>query len=1061
MTPEPGGAAPGSTLLRALSAGSHLQGLEEHARAVAILAAAVQAQPADGPSTVGEAQLFADTLIALAECQIESDGLADSEDTLRRLDACLLRLADHGHSAVPALSARRGMCAARLAFWRRDIEGAITLSREAVQALSAVDDSTVHQALWRLRAEAILIANLSIAGFQDEAITLGRSALSRLDSPGQRDLSRDSVRLTLNVGNALWFQGDLDQAQRHYQRVIDIAQGQFDAGFEPRAHDLGRAHMNLGGVLVSANRLPEAVAAYRQALQVYSAQLRRTRRRREDVRRLEASQASTWMNLGYAHFRAREFDQAARWLGRARRHYARVEVALPHLLHDEARTWVNEGHVLLVRRRNAQAEHLYRAAIGIFEQGLAIGAEHLQHDLANARLGLAKTRAATGHPAEAAGLTRQALDSYAALVERGQLHHAQAWLEGLLGVIAALVTRASGSRRSEGVAEALANLGHCLLTAPMHGHPVGDEQLRRLDGAMAHLVSWCDSVTRVPGLEALLRHLLRHLLTWLAGLLGDADPAWMLSHAASLARSVGRLWQLSRKLPESALLQADWYLCTRGLRAQRDALALSTEPRIMAFAALQTQLWRIEQELLAATTLPGNGGDGLLRAAGITSSGSRPNSISHSGGDWLRLRQLCDGERAHLVLNGLLPQRVRASAAEAASRLPVAAALCLLARPQPDCLLVIVLQRLEGGALRAGSQELTLDSPLADAKCAQWLALVRRDLSEVAGRRSLRRGGEDSACGSDSVSIGRADFALAMLQSMADAVAGSLKCQLGQQPVSELVLAPSDDLHLVPWRCLLARAWPEHPPLRQFPSVAAWLRTNADAGQPGALLRWSVAIGPDAADSLPWVLVEAELSRRLWDAVGVAAVLLDAGKCSADGVDALIGMGHGGVLVQQPGVAGLSMSPSRVLTAHDLPNIRRARSVVLSSCVLAQTHEVLGEPLGFLSEAFGYGVDFGCGWLTEVPDDVACLFSLAFQYMLRQRRRPCQGGNAVKVSWLDSFDATCSALACGRWPDSFAAWLTAELSTLRLPQGVIPGDLTAAPPPTLRRMLPWVIALGS
>jgi hypothetical protein len=103
-----------------------------------------------------------------------------------------------------------------------------------------------------------------------------------------------------------------------------------------------------------------------------------------------------------------------------------------------------------------------------------------------------------------------------------------------------------------------------------------------------------------------------------------------------------------------------------------------------------------------------------------------------------------------------------------------------------------------------------------------------------------------------------------------------------------------------------------------------------------------------------------------------------------------------------------------------------------------------------LSTCFAYRARFGVGWLTEVPDEAACLFSLALQFALRRELR--RGG--APGAWGRVFHATCAGIECGAWPEGFAAWIDAAPwdAQQRFP---------AAPPPALQRVLPWVVALGA
>ena len=156
-------------------------------------------------------------------------------------------------------------------------------------------------------------------------------------------------------------------------------------------------------------------------------------------------------------------------------------------------------------------------------------------------------------------------------------------------------------------------------------------------------------------------------------------------------------------------------------------------------------------------------------------------------------------------------------------------------------------------------------------------------------------------------------------------------------------------------------------------------------------------------------------------------------------------MGHGRRPHDNPALAGVLLDDGRVLAAHDVAAAGAFDHVLLSACVLGRTDEAFGEPLGFLSACLALRSRFGVGWLTEVPDDAACLFSLALQFALRDALRKGE----AHVHWSRVFHATCATIADGAWPSGFTAWLGEDLSL---------GN--AAPPATLRRVLPWVVALG-
>ncbi len=161
---------------------------------------------------------------------------------------------------------------------------------------------------------------------------------------------------------------------------------------------------------------------------------------------------------------------------------------------------------------------------------------------------------------------------------------------------------------------------------------------------------------------------------------------------------------------------------------------------------------------------------------------------------------------------------------------------------------------------------------------------------------------------------------------------------------------------------------------------------------------------------------------------------------------ALLGMGHGGAPGGNPARAGLALD-GQVLAASDLARLPACRHALLSACLLGRTEDAQGEGLGFLSACLDWRIGFAAGWLTEVPDYAACLFSLAAQWSLRA---------APGTPWSQVLHDLRRTLSAGAWPPGFGAWLAAEGAPLA------PGlqAAAAAPPALLQRALPWAVALG-
>ncbi len=1038
--------------LTATAAGHECIRVGRYQQACAQFGAALQ-QLANVPGDVADNGLLRlDIAGALGEALVECDRLDEAEQALDGARALRDQLVAQGVDVPAVTDARLALWAGRIRIWRREPAAAVAPLREAIARLSsaAVGPSAVAAG-----CQATLAIALGMTGLHDDATRHNQVALAMLDSPTLRHLGKERSRVLSNLAIADWTLGRHAQAREGYFDVLAILHGLVEAGDRSRRIDIGRVQMNLGSVLTSLQSYDEAIAAYHQAIEIYSAEIRRALRSGASPARLRASLASTRMNLGYAHFRAGHHDDAARWLRLALRDYALITSAAPHLHDDEARTRVNLAHLSLRQARPGAAQRGYAQAITIFGRLIEQGRHHLAGDLANAQLGLARALAAQGRLDAAARQGEVALHSLAALTRQGQLDQARLWLQGLRGLADAL--------HSAGLMPfASSRLQACLADAPLRGHPVAAEQTAELLDAITSVASWRNtSVGAVAGFNPFIAAYLRHLLAWVATLLGESDPAWLQVHAAPLGDVIERLREAAAG--DGAALLADWFLSTRGLRAQRNALAQSGEPRVRELAALLQQLRRIEEELLGRGAAPLSSGHDTLRLAG---SGTAVQPPAQHAGAWSELHRRCDALRRQLVAERLVPPRLAAQAHALAQQLAGDEALFLLARPAASRAVVIGLRRPDAHGSFASATELPLAAALVPFRCGELLALVRQGVVAHA-RGALRR-----SAGSVPVATPEraelAEFAAGALHDLAQAVLAPVLDQMRTFGLSQATLVPSDDLHLLPWHLALDG----DASIAVYPSVGAWLHGRSDAKALAAshAPRWAVAAWPAAgsAQALPWVEVEHALFRALWR----GSVPVDAAHRSADGVDAFIGMGHGRAAQDNPSHAGLEIDAGQIVTAHDLPALRSCRAVVLSCCVLGQTQDVFGEPLGFLSAAFGYDARFGAGWLIEVPDAQACLFGAALQFAW------CEGvgegehdGTCEGIAWRRVFEATRHGIAQGRWPEGFGAWLAQQLP--RAAAGVTaPGwpatfaalaagsALYRTPPAALRRLMPWVIGLG-
>ena len=1052
---------PTASVLAAIAAGHRLAQDERHPKACTMFEQALQelgdAADRDTPTQLA---MRVEIGSALVESLVDCDLLDAATQTLAQAHALRDRLAQCGGVIAPLIEARLALMAARISIQRREPGAAIGPLQNAIAVLAA-DPALSGHALTAACHTNLAVA-FSLGGRFDEAAAHRRAAGALLDTPALRHLGKERARLSMNIGNDEFFQGRPHEAVRRFNGALAIFRGLVVAGSADRRIDIARTSMNLGGALTSCDAFDAAIAAYQEALRLYTSEIRRARRAGSGLARLRGSLASTRMNLGYTLFRAGRHDAAGAMLRLALRDYKLIVASAPHLADDEARTWVNQAHVLHRQGRLDAAQRGYRRGARTLAQLVGAGRVHLEGDLANAQLGLARVLVSQGRFDAALREGEAALRSLARLTMAGQLHHARAWLLGLrsLGDVL-LANPAAGSGRT------LLALAACFADAPVRGHPVGAEQVDELRSAVDQVGLWRRAAPAdAAALNGWIATYLRHLLGWMAQLLGESDPSWLQSHAAALADVVERLRESARGEPNGEALLADWFLSTRALRAQRNALAQSGDPRVQELAAMLQRLRRLEEELLGDRPDPALGGDGAVRASGAAPALAAPADGSRAA--WSTLHRRCDELRSLLTRDGRVPPQTHLLASDLVQQLPQDAGIVLLARPAADRVVVITLHRPDSQARWASADEVALSGGPAQFRCHELVGLVRRSIAGAARGQGLRRASDPPTSDTplDATAAEIAEFACSALSELARAVAAPVWAQVRRHRWRSLHIVPSDDLHLVPWAHELESERPPECSLAVYPSVGAWFHHRGDAADAidaaSMPRRWAVAAWPAAgsAQALPWVEVEQTLCRMLWGTV--QPVTIDSAHRAAEGIAAFVGMGHGRAAHNNPAHAGVEIDAHDVLTAHDLPAMRTCRAVVLSCCVLGQTHEVFGEPLGFLSAAFGYEVTFGSGWLTEVPDAWACWFGAAFQFALRD-----VGGG----SWRGVFEAVRHDIAAGRWPQGFGAWLEihlpAALVAVRSPQwdqevtaAIAGGALYRNPPDGLSRLMPWVMCLG-
>ncbi|MCW5637208.1 MAG: hypothetical protein KIT17_28025, partial [Rubrivivax sp.] len=396
-------------------------------------------------------------------------------------------------------------------------------------------------------------------------------------------------------------------------------------------------------------------------------------------------------------------------------------------------------------------------------------------------------------------------------------------------------------------------------------------------------------------------------------------------------------------------------------------------------------------------------------------------------------------------------------------------AVLLLARPQPARLLVVALVHPPGGSAAAWHRQAALDDELGRFGCATLNRLARSVWAAPSANH-----------------LPDADlFALDLFERLWQQGIAPVVRELAAAGVTALDLVPSGDLHLAPWGHLAVAVasapsersaqaaqpaasdtsptWatsagsPASAPgtveLRVLPSVGAWWACEREAGAPAVPTpRWALLAQPAPPElgALRWADVEARLSLALWGEAGMSGVELEDGGPAPPEADAALLIGHGVVPGSNAAQAGLATG-ARLVQPYQLLRLGRCRRALVSACLLGHTDDRSGEALGFLSGCFDHRLTFTAGWLTEVPDQAACLYSLAAQWLLRQSAAGAGRGHAA---WAASLAQLRRELQCGAWPAGFGEWLAA-----RWPRDAME-PAPPSPPAALLRALPWAVALG-
>lgn len=943
----------------------------------------------------GHEDLWRPTLAELAAqaCSIAVDGgrLAGVVDGIDRELKALL-----GARTLDTDAARMAWARLNLEAGRSQLkQGDLAAARQRLEA--ALDAPGVHTldgepgALVRLRARLILGTVLCMRGDLGQGGQCLLAALAEAEGAGADVAARERALVLMNLGAANLEQQRLDEAQRWLVRAHAALLPLVRARRAGARADLGRNWVNRGNVRSGAGLLPQAAEAYQQALDEIDRALRSTRLP-FDIARLHASRAHAQMNLGYCLFQAGDYRAAQGHLSRALKAHRPLIEGNPHLPADVARAAVNAGHLEARRGHLAPAAALYRQGLERFKAAqAATPSARVEADRAQAGLALARTELERNRAAASARWFEEAAATLSRLAQQGHLQQADAWLQGWLAQADLLVIRPHGA----GAGAVAAALLAALRTPPARGFGERSDPLHTPRVALAAIRRWLDTATGTGAEDAdgdddgavahrLAAACLAHLLDLTAELLNTASPRALAGWQPMLTQWVDALGAAALEHPQAAMLLPAWFLHTRGLRAQRVALAASTDARLFEVRNRLLEMRRLEGQLLEPAR---SAEQGPPQPADMLDAGAHPPDgpgLSDRAERWRSLRDQVTGHIEKAVEAGLLPPSTRLTVQALCGHLAPGQALVMAARLDPSRLVLVALRGRTGGSADARHYVVDLPDWMVGLSCDQLLETardaIRHDLRIDPKRRQALREPRPSDPRWMRGDAAADRLALAALGALADASLGPVLRELAGQGATCVGIVPADDLHALPWGHLMRRWAAPGLRLAVFPSAAAWSSTR--------------------------------LSSHLWPQGG-----------------------------NWPAVSGARA------TGAALPDCRYGQ-VLLSTCVYARSEGGLGEPLGPLSACFAMGTRFGSGWLVEIPDEAASLFSLAFQFALRQAFDQGQ-----RVASLEVFNATCQAIEQGAWPAGFTTWL-AESSRLEAPA------IDPAPPPTLRRVLPWAVAWG-
>lgn len=214
---------------------------------------------------------------------------------------------------------------------------------------------------------------------------------------------------------------------------------------------------------------------------------------------------------------------------------------------------------------------------------------------------------------------------------------------------------------------------------------------------------------------------------------------------------------------------------------------------------------------------------------------------------------------------------------------------------------------------------------------------------------------------------------------LSDLIMAPVMAALGD--AEQLVIAPNDLLHAVPWAALPAV---QGRPVTVTPSATVWARLSSD---PVIAPRTVSAVaGPHVRRGI----AEAAEVAATWNHAGVQAIAEDAPSSATRTAHALATAdivhvaAHGHHAEDNPLFSSLLMADGP-LFAHELINGVRARHVVLSACDVGRSRiRVGGEALGLTAALLSLGVQTVVAAVAPIADDVSAAAAVRYHRALAQ-----------------------------------------------------------------------------